>query len=156
MDESNDELLQEFQRKSHEVGLKVTTARFAVYRYLKTGADHPVVDRVWDAVKQDLPAITRESVYRILNDFASHGIVAVVDRSDVVARYDCNPVRHDHFVCERCGRFFDFELSELPGLVEPIVTSFGTIGRVEIRASGVCKSCLAQENAPNPNVESTR
>ena len=145
MKEKQDDVLQEFCDLCHRVGLKLTTPRLAVYRYLRGNTEHPGVDRAWEEVRKELPTISRESVYRVLNDLASHGIVALLERPDVVARYDANPNRHDHFYCEKCGRFFDFEIEELPALVDAAVGSLGKIERAEIRVRGICNECLAKE-----------
>jgi Fur family peroxide stress response transcriptional regulator len=138
-------LIREFRGLCRQVGFKVTTPRLVIYRYLKDNKEHPGVDRVWEAVRKDLPTISRESVYRILNDFASQGIISILDRADVVARYDANTKRHDHFYCEKCGRFFDFEIKELPMLVDAKVRSLGKIERAEVRVRGICNECLAKE-----------
>ena len=146
MKDSDDAPAKDFLEVCHSSGLKATAPRLAVYRYLKATREHPDVDQVWNEVKKEIPTISRESVYRVLNDFASHGVIAILDRPDVVARYDVEPKRHDHFYCEKCGRFFDFEIRELPELVVPVAGNFGRINRAEIRVSGICNECLQQED----------
>lgn len=144
-----DEELHEFRDRCRQTGLKLTAPRLAVYRFLRGNREHPGVDRVWEEVRKELPTISRESVYRVLNDFVSHKIIALLDRPDVVARYDADTSRHDHFYCRQCGRYFDFKIDELPKLVEAAIGSFGKIERYEIRARGVCKECLAKnQSAP--------
>ena len=145
------ELLQEFRNVCKEIGWKLTALRFAVYKAMKDNKDHPVVDDVWEKVKREIPVVSRESVYRTLNDFATKGMIAVLDRADVVARYDSNPKRHDHFFCERCGRVFDFEVVDLEKLVKPLVDKTGRVEYIEARVRGVCRDCLNKEQA-NQNV----
>ena len=150
MKEPDDALAKDFLDICHKSGLKATSLRLAVYRYLKTSGEHPDVDQVWNAVRRELPTISRESVYRVLNDFASHGVIAILDRADVVARYDVEPKkRHDHFQCERCGRFFDFEVKALPELVDAVAGALGRIEHAEIRVRGICNDCLRQEEDRN-------
>ena len=69
----------------------------------------------------------------------------MLDRSDVVARYDSNPERHDHFFCTRCGRAFDFEIQQLPTIIAQVAGGLGKIEHVEARVQGVCKDCLNNE-----------
>lgn len=138
------EITQEFADVCRSLGWKFTASRFAVYRYLKGNTEHPVVDRVWEMVRLELPAIARESVYRILNDFAARGLIALMDRPDVVARYDANPKRHDHYYCSRCGRVFDFEMANLEALLPDEAKKIGRIDKVETRIRGVCRECLAE------------
>ncbi|MDO5309278.1 MAG: transcriptional repressor [Planctomycetia bacterium] len=145
MQESQDEVLAEFTRVCRGLGWKMTAPRYAVYRFMRRNTEHPVVDRVWNAVKRDLPAITRESVYRILNDFAEAKLIAVLDRSDVIARFDADVTRHDHFYCEVCGRVYDFKIEELPELAAPHVSLIGEVRQLETRVRGVCYDCLRKE-----------
>jgi len=136
------ELLQEFRDVCRKLGWRLTALRFAVYRVLKGNKEHPVVDDVWNAVKRESPGVSRDSVYRILNDFAAKKLIGVLDRADVVARYDSNPERHDHFFCEKCGRVFDFEVADLVERVEPFASQQGQVEYVEARVRGVCRECL--------------
>ncbi len=145
--EKKENLTEEFAGVCRSLGWKFTASRFAVYRFLKDNDEHPVVDRVWAAVRTEIPAIARESVYRILNDFAARGLIAQMDRADVVARYDANPSRHDHFYCEKCGRVFDFEIENLEALLPDAARNLGRADRVEARIRGVCRECLAAEGA---------
>ena len=145
MNNSQEDVLREFREHCCKQGMRVTAPRLTVYRILKDNREHPGVDSVWKAAKEELPNISRESVYRILNDFVAHGVFAMLDRSNVVARYDSNPKRHDHFYCTRCGRVLDFELPQLPNLVATLAAKFGTVEHIEARVQGVCKRCLAQE-----------
>ena len=145
MEPSQEELFHEFQRICRNVGLKVTTPRFAAYRFLKDNAEHPIVDRVWEAIKEELPSVSRESVYRILNDFVSHGIIGALERPGAVAQYDSNPNRHDHFFCVRCGKIFDFDVGAALEAVEERASALGRIHRVEARVQGVCYVCLKME-----------
>ena len=149
MDNCEEDLLREFQRICRKSGLKATSPRFVTYKCMRDATEHPVVDQVWEKVKRELPTISRESVYRILNDFASRGVIGALERPDVVARYDCNPERHDHFFCDRCGRVFDFEAPTLPTLAEELAGRFGRVERAEIRARGVCRECLERETKEN-------
>ena len=94
---------QEFSKICRDAGWKCTSQRLAVYDFLADNLSHPDVDTVWAAVRSTQPAITRESVYRILNEFAAKGIIRRMDHIDS-ARYDSRTGAHGHFICEKCGR----------------------------------------------------
>ena len=147
MNSAQEDILQEFRDRCSETGMRATAPRLTVYRIVRDNRDHPAVDRVWEAAKAELPTISRESVYRILNDFVAHGIIAMLDRSDVVARYDSNPKRHDHFFCTQCGRVFDFEASELLELIAPLADKLGRIAHIEARVQGICCECLKRKRS---------
>ncbi len=142
---AEDSVFQEFNDLCRKLGWRVTASRLAVYRYIRGNRNHPIVDEVWKAVQRQQPNISRESVYRILTDFVSKGVISLIDRPNVIARYDSNSQRHDHFYCLRCGRIFDFNIDEVDEIVRSKLNKFGRVDRVEARASGVCQECLDRE-----------
>lgn len=119
-------------------GWKLTPQRTAVYDFISNNLTHPRVDEVWKHVKKALPSVTRESVYRILNEFAERGLLHRMDHINS-ARYDSQTGPHGHFICERCGKVVDFSLPELPVL--PDDETFGTVRNVELRLNGICINC---------------
>lgn len=145
MKKPHDEVVERFYDICRKVGMKATNQRLAVFRYLQGNKEHPGVDAAWLAVRQELPTISRESVYRVLNDFASFGLITILDHPDTVARYDANPARHDHFYCVECGKFYDFEITELPELVNAAIPGVGRIDFAEVRVRGVCNECLSRK-----------
>lgn len=85
--------------------------------------------------------VTRESVYRILNELASAGVIQRLDHVER-ARYDSQTGPHGHFICERCQEITDFSLPA--GVDLPRVAVAGTVRHVEFRLSGVCEKCSHQ------------
>lgn len=120
-----------------EAGWKCTPQRAAVYEYICDNLAHPDVDQVWAAVKAKLPSVTRESVYRILDEFAREGVIRRLDQISR-ARYDSLTGPHGHFICERCGKIVDFALPE-DVRIPPV--PHGKVRHVELRLNGVCNEC---------------
>lgn len=117
---------------------KCTVQRLAVYECVAGNRCHPDVDSVWEKVRQKLPTVTRESVYRILNEFAGHDLIWRLDHVNS-ARYDSNTLPHGHFICENCGSIADFALSEDVSVFGGSVP--GKIRHMEIRFTGLCNDC---------------
>lgn len=118
-------------------GWKCTSQRLAVYNFVCDNLDHPKVDETWEEVKQLLPSVTRESVYRIMNEFAEAGILRRLDKLDS-ARYDSQTHPHGHFICDRCGEITDFALSHEITLPDKMA---GEARHIELRISGICQKC---------------
>ena len=116
-------------------GWRCTHQRFAVYAFLQGNRTHPGVDEVWAAVRKETPSITRESVFRILCEFAEKGIVMRMDALPS-ARFDADTRPHGHFICERCGKVFDFELPQGIDLRSPLKGA--KVSGVELRFTGLC------------------
>ena len=142
------DLQQEFQDLCRRSGWKCTAQRLKVYEFLKDNLTHPDVDSVWQAVREHLPTITRESVYRILNEFAGQGLICRLDHIDN-ARYDSRTDAHGHFICERCGWIADFNWPE--GAALQPAAELGRVTHREIRLLGLCAQCAASRTTTGPN-----
>ena len=139
---------QTFQELCHSFGWKCTPQRMAVYDFLKQNLTHPDVDTVWAAVREVLPSITRESVYRILNEMVDKDLISRVDHV-YCARYDSRLGAHGHFICEKCGSITDFDWPE--GIPIPQSSTEGTVHHTEIRLIGLCKDCAAKQRQQDGN-----
>ena len=117
---------------------KCTPQRLAVYDCVCDNRCHPDVDSVWATVKANLPTVTRESVYRILNEFAGHELIWRLDHV-ASARYDSNTHPHGHFICENCGSIADFALEKDVREFSAVVP--GNVRHMEIRFTGLCSKC---------------
>jgi len=126
--------------------LKCTAQRLAVYRYIHGNTSHPGVDRIWYDVRQKIPSITRESVFRILTELCDLGVIARLDKI-INARFDGLPHNHGHMICENCGAVLDFELPDSPPI--PKSPDF-QVSRVELRLTGLCRKCAEMKAKNNP------
>ncbi|MBS1371193.1 MAG: transcriptional repressor [Lentisphaeria bacterium] len=138
----------EFSTICRKIGWKCTTQRLAVYDFLRGNLTHPDVDAVWAAVRSAVPTITRESVYRILNEFSEMGLIGRLDHIDN-ARYDSRVGAHGHFICEKCGRISDFDWPE--GAAIPPEMLSGKVSHMEIRLVGLCGQCAADGSGDSRN-----
>jgi Fur family peroxide stress response transcriptional regulator len=125
-----------------EHGLKCTAQRLAVFAALRGAMGHPSVDEIWATVKKTVPTVTRDSVYRILNDFAAIGLIGRLDALSA-ARYDTRLGPHAHFICEVCGSVTDYSLPAalpIPGGMPR------EQHHLELRVTGVCDNCLKTDS----------
>jgi len=132
------EIDREFTAICRRNNWKCTIQRRAVYGFMRGNLSHPGVDTVWNHVRETAPTVTRESVYRILNEFSQCGILNRLDHIEN-ARYDSRTDSHGHFVCEQCGTIIDFDLSQKMTVPDDAVK--GEIRQIELRISGICSKC---------------
>lgn len=132
-----------FRGFCHARGLKCTVQRIAVFEVLRRLRSHPAVDEVWERAKRRAPSVTRESVYRILNEFSELGVLRRMD-SLSAARYDTHTEPHAHFICEGCGQVVDYPLPEGFALPKGMPASRR---HVELRVTGLCAACAGQSQA---------
>jgi Fe2+ or Zn2+ uptake regulation protein len=89
-------------------GRRATRQRALVLDAVRaSGVEHPTAERIFARVRGVLPRISLGTVYRNLQRLAAEGRIGVVYLDGRSARYDPTPERHDHFVCEECGRVVD-------------------------------------------------
>lgn len=129
---------QEFMKICRNNGWKCTSQRLAVYDFVHENDNHPSVDDVWRHVRESLPVVTRESVYRILNEFSERGILQRLDHIDS-AKYDCRTGPQGHFICQSCGDITDFTIPE--EAVLSANTMAGEVRNIELRLIGICERC---------------
>ena len=120
---------------------------------------HPDVETVYEAVRQRVPTISLDTVYRTLATLTERGLITRVSFTAGPARYDANPARHHHFVCTRCGLVRDVEDEELDA-IRPTeeVTQIGRPDTVTVQFRGVCRECQKKEagGAAAPAAPETR
>ncbi len=142
-----------------DAGLKLTHQRLAILRMIAADETHPDVETVYEAVRERVPTISLDTVYRTLATLSERGLIMRVSFTAGPARYDANPARHHHFVCTRCGLVRDVKDEELDA-IRPTgeVTQFGRADTVAVQFRGVCRECQDKEagDAAAPAAPETR
>ena len=64
---------------------------------------HPTAEQGVMEMKKEYPSIAIGTVYKHLNALAEEGRLHRITESGSPDRYDCTE-RHDHLICNRCGR----------------------------------------------------
>jgi Fur family transcriptional regulator, stress-responsive regulator len=125
-----------------EHGLRVTAQRLAV---LKAVADEPhtTADTVAASVRQDVGAISLQSVYDSLAALADAGLVRRIQPAGSPARFEAR-VRdnHHHVVCRECGQMSDVDcaVGDAPCLTASNDQGF-EIDEAEVVYWGRCPRC---------------
>ncbi len=120
--------------------IKPSIQRLKVYEYLYNNKTHPTVDNIYINLVEEIPTLSKTTVYNTLKLFVDNGIVKAITIEDNEVRYDAFMENHAHFKCDVCGIIYDVEvdLSQLK-----IVKSDGfKIDKTNIYLNGKCKKCL--------------
>ncbi|MCL2851402.1 MAG: transcriptional repressor [Firmicutes bacterium] len=103
---------------------------------------HPTALDVFNAVTQSHPTISKSTVYRVLRDFASCGVITQIERPKELERYDDNPLPHSHFRCRHCHTIFDIDDTQLATLASRIGNTYGhQVQALDLTFSGICAKC---------------
>lgn len=134
--------MEEFAGACRKAGVRVTHQRTEVFRELASTAGHPSAEAVFEGVRDRIPAISRDTVYRTLAFLEEIGLVHRVDFLPGAVRYDANTDAHHHFVCTACGSIKDFENDALDAFTPPAeIKRWGTVERIQVQLRGRCSKC---------------
>jgi Fur family peroxide stress response transcriptional regulator len=145
----NEAKLRAFRELSRQIGLKLTHQRLVIFNVLSSMLNHPSAEDVFEEVKNRIPTIAFDTVYRTLALFERHGLISKVNYLDSRTRYDSVTERHCHLICTRCRKIEDFYWAEVDQLQIPKETKFwGSIKNKYVELRGLCQDCLTKDVKP--------
>ena len=94
--------------------LGITKQRQAVLRVIREAEAHLTANEVFDSARRLLPGISFATVYNSLRYLKQEGLIGEVRFGTDASRYDRTLERHDHAICNDCGKLIDIDLP-IPG-----------------------------------------
>lgn len=123
-----------------ENGVKPSYQRIKIFEYLIKNKNHPKVETIFQELEQEIPTLSKTTVYNTLKLFLEKGIVQPILIEENEVRYDADITTHAHFKCEKCGEVYDFRVNltqlKIEGLEE------FQVKESHIYFKGICKKCL--------------
>ena len=136
--------MERLEEVCRDAGVRLTPQRLEIFRAVAQTGDHPTAEWVHQHVRERMPTISLDTVYRTLWMLNDRNLITTLGPSRERTRFDANLTPHHHFVCVRCGSTRDFYSAELDELELP--SSARALGRIEatkVEVSGVCRECSA-------------
>src|SRR6476619_5429631 len=125
-----------------ETGEKLTRQREAVLGVIREREDHPTANDIFEAARQRLPGISYATVYNSLRFLKEAGLVHEIKFGDSASRYDRETDRHDHAICNSCGKLVDFDLPQTAELMQAAARkSRFKPESVHLTLRGLCADC---------------
>ena len=119
-----------------------TKQREAILNILKNTKSHPTADSVYEKVKEEIPNISKGTVYRNLKVLQEDELVTELNIGGTVSRYEAKQKSHYHFRCECCDRVFDVEEPINTDLDKKVARRTGLkISYHQLEFRGLCHSC---------------
>ena len=138
--------MKHFETVCRDEGIKLTHQRIEIFREVAQTEDHPDVDQIFQRVRDRMPTISLDTVYRTLWRLKDLGLVVPLGSSRERTRFDANLSSHHHFICGQCGFTRDFFSSALDNIRLPdSVGSFGEIEATHVEVRGLCQECVEKE-----------
>jgi Fur family peroxide stress response transcriptional regulator len=124
-----------------ECGVKPSMQRLAIYKYVAEHPTHPTADEIYEALRDQIPTLSKTTVYNTMKLFVSNGVVDEVFIDRTSERFDGNTMLHAHFMCEMCSGIFDSEIDNIPS-VAAYVPKGAELHKTQVLYYGVCPECL--------------
>ncbi|WP_197518026.1 Fur family transcriptional regulator [Mycobacterium sp. E796] len=131
--------------------LRVTRPRLAVLEAVHAHP-HADTDTIFNAVRGDLPDVSRQAVYDVLSALTAAGLVRRIQPLGLVARYESRVGdNHHHVVCRSCGVINDVDcaVGEAPCLTplddNNVLDGF-VLDEAEVIYWGMCPDCSTAES----------
>lgn len=135
-----------FSQAMRDSGIRLTHQRLEVFREVAGTGDHPDAETVFRLVRERMPTISLDTVYRTLWLLNDMGLVTTLGPQRGRVRFDANASPHHHFVCSKCGMVADFYSSEFDCLDVPAeVENIGDVTTTNVQFRGICSWCREKE-----------
>jgi Fe2+ or Zn2+ uptake regulation protein len=119
-----------------------TKQRQAVFQVIRESDAHLTANEVFEDARRLLPGISFATVYNSLRYLKNEGLIGEIRFGTDATRYDRKLTRHDHALCNNCGKLVDLELSIPVGLIEEAsdLSKFRAES-IEFTLRGLCPEC---------------
>ena len=124
----------------------LTPQRNAVLEVIRESDEHLTAGEIFEAARKRLPTISYATVYNSLRYLKDAGHVREISFGNGASRYDRETDRHDHAICNACGKLVDFDL---PATVE-LMRAAARRSRfkpesVHLTLRGLCPDCSSDD-----------
>jgi Fur family peroxide stress response transcriptional regulator len=137
--------LDQLKKISQERGLRLTHQRLEILRELAAAKDHPSAEMIYKRVRERMPTLSLDTVYRTLWTFERLGLAFRVPALGEQGRFDGDLSPHHHFVCDTCNEIIDFTWDDFEHIALPgPQDALGRIDRKQVVLRGLCGKCLSQ------------
>lgn len=135
--------VKKFKEECKRLGLKITPQRTAIYTALAATKNHPTADALHRKLRKKYSEISLDTVNRTLLTLADIGLAVVVEGTGQPKRFDADLDTHQHFICLKCKKIFDFIHKPFDNIRIPkkIKRKFKVI-RSTVYMEGFCEACL--------------
>lgn len=106
----------EIKEKISKHNLKCTSQRITIYNAL-LALDHPYVEEVYEAIKEDYPSISLSTIYNTLESFVENNLIWSIKIPNGKMRYDVRIEPHVHLYDSETTKVSDYYDDELISMI---------------------------------------
>ncbi len=120
-------------------GLRASYQRVVILDYLNRQQSHPTVDAIYEALKGEIPSLSKATVYNTLKALIGAGLARSLEIDPREERFDGVAEDHGHFQCEKCGMITNFSVGASPLIVDSLKGY--EVKKKDIYLKGICPGC---------------
>lgn len=117
---------------------RATPQRIAVFDYVYSNRTHPDVLEIYNNVLKQNPGFSKTTVYNALKALTEYGFLRTVHIDGERVRYDAQTALHGHFMCDCCGKIYDFEVGSFECKMPPDFI----VNKKNVYYGGICPGCI--------------
>jgi len=130
---------EDITNKLKDKNIRLSHQRLKVLEYLDRNRIHPTVEQIYNALYEEIPTLSKTTIYNTLNTLIEAGLVRGITIEDNEVRYDIRTDVHGHFKCKSCGEIYDFEVDADSFRIKGL--GGFTVYTRDVYFSGVCPGC---------------
>lgn len=88
-----------------------------ILKIINESTCHPTAEEIYLRMKEEYGKVVLATVYNNLNSLCEAGLIRRIVMENAPDRFD-KTLRHDHLVCDKCGKIADFFMDDLTELLE--------------------------------------
>lgn len=124
--------------------VKPSVQRLAIMDYLLTHHSHPSVEEIYLALCDDIPTLSKTTVYNTLKLFVEHGAAQMLTIDEKSTCFDGDISLHAHFLCRKCNKIFDLPIPATDEVVKQMDGDGFQMEQIHYYYKGICPSCKSQ------------
>ena len=137
--------LEELSNELKENNIRITHQRLKVLEYLSNSKDHPTAEQIYNALKKEVPSLSKTTIYNILNYLSELNLIRVLAIDENEAHFDAVKENHGHFKCSSCNKIYDFDI-DIDSIDIKELDDF-KINEKLVYYKGICSGCLSNINS---------
>lgn len=126
--------------------IKPSVQRLAIMDYLLTHRTHPSIDEIYLALCDEIPTLSKTTVYNTLKLFVEHGAALMLTIDERNTCYDGDISLHAHFLCRHCNKIYDMPAPVKDEQVESMKENGFQVDELHYYYRGMCPSCKQQND----------
>ena len=125
--------------------VKPSVQRLAIMDYLLTHHTHPSIEEIYLALCDDIPTLSKTTVYNTLKLFVEHGATQMLTIDERNVCYDGDITLHAHFLCKHCNKIFDLPAPMQDEQIGKMKDNGFQVEEQHYYYKGICPSCKEKE-----------